>query len=220
MKYGLASLLLLALCSCKTSYPVEDYELFYDRQPKSILVLPVFNETTSAEAPAAFQSTIGRPLINRGYYILPVLPTIDILRAEGVFEGEQLKNVPPIRFKETLGADAVLYVTIHSWDTTYLVLASGVEVSMTYELIDTESGETMWRDNARRSIQSDSSGGLLAALVNAAVTALNVKYVDLARKANSMALVGLPAGPMHPRFDVERERYLAIAAKQAKPDAQ
>lgn len=209
----------LLLGSCVSTQPVEDYAAFYERQPTTILVLPVANETTSAEAPAAFQSTIASPLLQRGYYVFPVLPTVEIMRAEGAYEGEELRAVPPQRFQELLGADAVLYVTLHGWDTVYAVLASGVTVSMTYELVDAETGTTLWKDSATRSVQSDSSGGLLAAALNAAVTALSTQYVDLARQANAQALAGLPAGPLHADHAEERERYMRLAAKQAEERA-
>ena len=134
MKHIFISLgLLIAFSSCATTRPIDDYAAFYELQPKTILVLPVENETTSAEAPTAFQSTIGSPLMQRGYYVFPVLPTIEIMKAEGIYEGEQLSGVPPQRFKELLGVDAVLYITLHSWDTTYLVFASGVTVSISFE---------------------------------------------------------------------------------------
>ena len=211
-------LLGLLATSCTTTYPVGDFAAFYERQPNTLLVLPVINETTSAEAPAAFHSTIASPLIQRGYSVFPVLPSLAVLRAEGVYEGEQLRNTPPQIFKDLLGADAVLYVSLHTWDTVYMVLASGVKVSMTYELIDTETGETMWKDQATRTVQSDSSGGLLAAMINAAITAMSTKYVGLARQANTMALAGLPAGPLHVNFEKERTRYLEIAAKRAEKE--
>lgn len=213
---ALALAIALASCACATTYPVEDYAAFYEHQPYTVLVLPVANETTSAEAPAAFQSTLATPLLQRGYYIFPVLPTMEIMRAEGIYEGEQLLEVPPQRFNELLGADAVLYVTLHSWDTMYAILVSGVTVSMTYELVDARTGETLWKDEAQRTVNSDASGGLLAAAINAAITALSTEYVSLARQANGMALVGLPAGPLHARYDKERERYMEIAERQAE----
>ena len=200
--------LLASLASCKSSAPIKDYDMFYELQPKTILVLPVTNETTSAEAPAAFQSTIASPLIQRGYYVLPVLPTINIMQAEGIYEGEQLQNVPPQRFGELLGADAVLYITLHSWDTTYMVLASGVSVSMTYKLVDTTTGEQLWIDTATRTVQSDTSGGLLGALINAAITAMSTEYIDLASQANSLALVSLPSGVLSDRFERDRTKYV------------
>ena len=97
-----------------------------------------------------------------------------------------------------------------------MILASGVTVSMTYELVDARTGDTLWKDEGSRTVNSDSSGGLLAAAINAAVTALSVQYVDLARQANALALVSLPAGPLHAKFEREREKYMKIAEEQAE----
>lgn len=217
MRAPLPALLVLLLASaCQTHKPIGDYGLFYERQPENILVLPVVNNSTSAEAPIAFSSTIGSPLLRRGYYAFPPIPTASIMQSEGIYEGEQLLAVEPQTYADLLGADAVLYITIHSWDTFYMVLASGVTVSMTYELVDTATGETLWIDSATRSIQSDSSGGLLSAVLNAALTAATVQYVPLAQQANLMALASLPAGPLSPAYEKERTRYLDI--KSAKDD--
>ena len=211
----------LVLASCSVNTPIKDYQAFYDHQPTSILVVPVFNETTSAEAPNAFQSTIARPLIERGYYVFPVQPTAAILQSEGVFEGGQLRGVSPSVFAEHLGTDAILYVTLHSWDTSYAVLASSVEVSMTYSLVDASSGALLWEDTGSRTVNSSSSSSsgnliadLVAAAVSAAVTAAGVEYVPLARDANKIALVSLPAGPLSDQFEIEREKYLAQADGQ------
>lgn len=217
MRRAVLFLSLVSLASCAATHPVSDYAAFYESQPESILVVPVANETTSSEAPLAFMSTIATPLLQRGYYVFPVLPTVEIMKVEGIYEGEQLQDVPPRRFKELLGADAVLFVTIHSWDTVYLVLASGVSVSMTYRLVDTSTGQTLWLDQETRSISSDSGGGdLISAAISAALTALTIEYIELAREANGLALASLPAAPGHPDFEREREKYMKIAEEQAR----
>lgn len=215
MKNLLLVLVAASAGACQTARPVADYERFYDRQPGTVLVLPVINETTSAEAPAAFSSTIASPLLRRGYSVLPVLPSADLLRAEGIYDGEQVSNESLDAFRELLGAEAVLQVVLHSWDTVYIILASAVEVDMTYTLFDTETKEVLWSDRATHTIQSDSGGGsLLAAAINAAVTAAAVQYVDLAREANVYALRSLPAGPYSPKFAEERTRYLELQARR------
>lgn len=199
---------LLASCAVEAP-PVDDYHLFYERQPTSILILPVVNETTAAEAPDSFNCTIANPIIQRGYYVYPVAPSVAILQSQGVFEGEQIKSIHPSVFKDVLGADAVLYVTLHSWDTSYAVVASGVSVSMTYELVDAASGETLWKDSRTQAVSSDSSSGsLIVMMINAAMTAATTSYVQLARQANAVALKSLPAGPLSANYEAEKNRYL------------
>lgn len=211
MKTALLLIAASLLASCVTAPPpVADYHAFYESQPASILVLPVFNETTSAEAPESFQCTIANPLIQRGYYVCPVTAATTIFQSQGLFEGEQLKDVHPSVFRDVLGVDAVLYVTLHAWDTNYLVLASNVSVSMTYSLVDSASGQVLWQDSRVQTVSSDtSSGSLLGLMLNAALTAATVDYVPLARQANAVALQSLPAGPLSPHFEAERDAYLS-----------
>lgn len=211
MKYLILIATLLA--GCQTTEPV-DWSHYYEHQPTSILVLPVVNETTAADAPIAFGSTITHPLVERGYYVFPIQPTLEILQANGIYEGGQLMSVDPSKFLEVLGADSVLYVTLHAWDTNYMVIASSVEVSMTYRLVDTHSGEVLWERDESQVVSSGSGSSgspladLLSAAVSAAVTAASTDYVPLARQANAAALVGLPPGVLRADHAEVRERLL------------
>jgi hypothetical protein len=208
-----ASLLLLAVLAagCATEDPVVDYsaeEAWYRRAPRSVIVLPARNDTTAVEAGRLFISTIGKPLIERGYYVYPPEIVAEILRREGIYE-EQAFDIPPQNFRRYFGADAVLYVRIENWDTSYLVVASSVAVTLEYRLVDTMSGETIWEDRevvARSSgdglqIGGDAIAFLIFSTVNATVNALTTDYVTLASEANSMAVTGILPGVYSPTFD-------------------
>ncbi|HVS19773.1 MAG TPA: GNA1162 family protein, partial [Planctomycetota bacterium] len=187
MKRALLLLTLLAGCQMAPPEP-HDFSTFYERQPTTILVLPVINETTAADAPIAFSSTILHPLVERGYYIYPLPATLEILQANGIYEGGQLENVVPAKFHEILGADALLYVTLHAWDTNYAVIASSVEVALTLRLVDARSAETLWVNSVRSVVSSDSGSSgnpiadLLTAVISAAATAAATDYVPRARQ--------------------------------------
>jgi hypothetical protein len=211
----LASPLLLALllaASCAgTEEPVVDYsaeEAWYRRAPRSVIVLPARNDTTAAEAGRLFISTISKPLIERGYYVYPPEVVAEILRREGIYD-EQAWDIPPQNFRRYLGADAVLYVRIRNWDTSYVVVASSVAVALEYRLVDTVSGDTIWQDErvvARSSGDSMQVGGdaltwLIFSTVNATVTAISTDYVTLANEANSLAVREIYPGVYNPGYD-------------------
>lgn len=230
MKHALPLLPLALLAACATTPEPPDYTAFYEHQPTTILVLPVINETTAADAPIAFSSTILHPLVERGYYVYPLPATLELLQANGIYEGGQLETVVPARFHELLGVDSLLYVTLHAWDTNYAVIASSVEVAMTFRLVDTQTGETLWENSVERSVSSGggNSGSLLAdlltAAVSAAATAASTDYVPLARDANAGALATLPPGPLRGDHGEVRAQLLADRAaweaKQAAPKAE
>lgn len=166
--------------------------------PRSILVVPPLNQTTAVDAPLLFNTTVTRPLAERGYYVFPVALTTGVLQDLGLTDEGLIGRTPPSRFREVFGADAVLFVTIRAWVTTYLVLASSVSVEAHYRLVDTGSGAPLWERTERVSQNSDVRRGWLETVVSAAVTAVAVDYRPLARQANERAFApaaGLPAGP-------------------------
>lgn len=209
------------LAGCSTP-AVKDYELFYAETPFTIVVPPVHNQTADAEAPRYFLASITKPLVDRGYYVIPVEPTAEILAAEGLGDGGAIEAVDPRKFKEYFGADAVLYVTLLSWDTVYMVLASSVTVAMDYKLVSASSGQLLWETQHQETVQSGGGGGgglggLIAAAVNAAITAAATDYVPMAMQANLNACKTLPPGPYDAKFESEKQAYLAKAsANRAK----
>ena len=206
---------IVVLCTSCALEPVPDWEAFYAHQPRSILIVPVENETTEVEAPRFFMATIARPLVSRGYYVFPVEASCEILASEGFTSGAELSRVPPQNFQKYFGTDGVLFVTIKAWDTVYLVLASTVTVTLEYVLVDTRSGATIW--SGTWTAEESSGGGaggsglgiLIAAAVDAALTAALADYVPLARQANAMALQNLPPGAYHPEYLGTRRRLIA-----------
>ncbi len=210
-----------------SSVDYTDMENYYRTAPKAVVVLPVRNESTEAEAGRFFLSTVAKPLADRGYYVLPVEVTTAILAQEGIQDEGLAWQVEPSKLAEYFGADAVLYVTIKEWDTSYIVIASSVTVAMHYRLVDCRSGNTIWEQQARQTVSSDShmSGGgglaglvvgLIVATVDAAVTAAATDYVPLAAQANFTALEQLPPGSYHPEYD---ELQKTIATWRADQDA-
>lgn len=205
---SLAALLLLA--GCATAEKPRDYDAFFQKHPRSILIVPPINKTTAVDAPAVFSTTITKPLAERGYYVFPVALTTDVLRDLGITDEGLVTSTPPQRFRETFGCDAVLYVTINSWTTTYVVLASQVTVNATYRLVDAASGATLW-ERSQQVAQGSRGNNLLEMLISAAVTAMTVDYRPLAIQANHLVVhrnaYGLPSGPYHSSFQKDYDGY-------------
>ena len=193
-----ALVLLLFLNACAATKPKPDYSKFFEHHPRSIVIVPPLNKTTAVDAPTLFTTTVTRAFAERGYYVFPVFLTRDILNDMGLSDEGVLVQLQPQRFKETFGADAVLFVTIKQWVTTYVLLASSVTVEANYKLVDTDSGEVIW-ETSQLAVQQSGGSGLAEMVVRAALTALVTDYRPLARQANSMVVSkrreGLPAGP-------------------------
>lgn len=211
-------LTMLIIQDCVTPPPKPDYSNYFENHPRSIVVVPAFNQTTAVEAPVVFDTTVTRPFAERGYYVFPVFLTRDILIDMGLSDEGVLSEVSPQRFKDVFGADSVLYVTIQDWVTSYVVLSSSVTVTVKYKLVDTSTGAILWERTQTARHQSGGGGGLggliaqvIVAAVDADITAGAVDYRPLAVQAITMAVTpqgfGLPAGPYHPEFQKDYPNY-------------
>ncbi len=211
----MAGVFLLSVGACATA-PKPDYSRFFEHHPRSVLIVPPINKTTAVEAPIVFNTTVTRPFAERGYYVYPVFLTRDILNDLGLSDEGLIAQAQPQRFREIFGADAVLFVTVNAWTTTYVVLASSVTVEANYKLVDTDSGEVIW-ERTERVVETSGGGGggglggLIARAISAALTATLVDYRPLALKMNNLAVdkpgQGLPAGPYRSEYKQDYSNY-------------
>ena len=193
-----------------------DYGAFYAHEPRSILVVPVLNETSEVSASAVFLTTVTVPLAERGYYVFPVYLTDALLRDLGLPEAGLVHQLPMERFRDLFGADAVLFVTIKDWSTKYVVVQSSTVVRVDYVLRDTRTGTDLWQHTEVVSQDSGQSQDPIAMLVSALVHYVvsemtQVDFRPLAVRANTLAFTtpgaGLPAGPRHPEHGADRDRF-------------
>ncbi|MCQ8179765.1 DUF799 domain-containing protein [Methylomonas sp. SURF-1] len=208
MRIGFSLLIVCLLQACVAPQHL-NLDAFYAHPPRSIVVVPVVNESPEVTANSVFITTITQPLAERGYYVFPVYLTDMILRDFGLVEAGHIHLLPAERFYELFGADAVLLVTIKDWSTKYLVLASSVVVEMEYVLKDTRTGTVLWQ-NKQTYAQNSGGGDPIAMAISAAINALITDYLPLARQANFMALQppkGLPAGPYHPEYQQDKGKF-------------
>jgi hypothetical protein len=174
-------------------------------QPRSILVVPVVNNSVDLTAGDYFVSTVPVPLAERGYYVFPVNLVKRLLEDDGLADAALVHAAPPERLGNLFGADAVLYIVIQKWEATWVLISTQVTVEFEYKLCDVKTGTVLWEDKRTlRYSSGNSGGGLLGAIVSAAVAKAAPNYMPLAQQANTQALAypgpGLPAGPYRPEY--------------------
>jgi hypothetical protein len=211
------ALLLLALLVVPGCAARKHYSAYYAHEPRSILVVPPLNETTAIEAQNVYMTTVSRPLAERGFYVFPVFLTEALLRDLGLPEAGLVHQMPLDRFREHFGADAVLFVTIHDWSNKYIIVQASTVVEVAFVLKDTRTGTVLWESTQKVARTSGDGGGnpigmLIAAAVTYAINEMTeTDYRPLAQQANVQALTmrgtGLPAGPYHPDFGKDKDRY-------------
>jgi hypothetical protein len=210
VKFAKISILALGvvLAGCVQVPKSKDYAEFRAHDPRSILVVPVINNTTSLTAQDYFLSTVSAPFAERGYYVFPAHMVKSLLEKEGLSDAGLVHQAAPTRMGEIFGCDTVLYIDINKWESRYVVLTTTTAVALHYKLASCRDGRTLWEDSREMtySPQASSGGNPLAALlvqaIAAAIEKADPNYMPLATMANLQAAnlpgQGIPAGPYLP----------------------
>ena len=217
--------LIMLLISCgKVITKYEAFPKMYEEKPITILVLPPINESTAAESKGYYITTIAEPLTQKGYYVYPTEVILDILRSEGLYDTEILTDSSVSKFKDYFYADAVLFLTIKEWDTSYYVVGGNVTVNLMYKLVSTTSLETLWKYEGELTVNTtgDSGGqgglaGLLIAVVSTAVETATTEYIPVAKKINEESLISIPYGKYHKSFNKDGNQKV-VKEKLAKTE--
>ncbi len=200
----------------------DSYPKMYEENPTSILVVPAINNSTASEATDYFSTTIAQPLTFHGYYVPSTEIVNKMFNEQGILDGRQLRDLSPLIFKEKFGVDAILFVQIDSWDTSYFVLGGNVKVGMQYELISSKTGDVLWKYKDNLTINTggeNRAGGLVGLLIQAVETAVKTAttdYVPIAKQVNFMALRSAPFGKYHKLHDKDREMESVNVTKKGK----
>ncbi len=209
---------LLSGCVMPPVDPGYDYAAFRSADPRSILIVPVVNNSVDIDASNYFLSAISQPVAERGYYVFPVHMVKRVMEEDGLADADMVHSADPTRLAALFGADSVLYVSVERWDAQYAVLTTTVTVEFNYVLKDGHTAETLWESDQKivYQPQSGGSGNIIADLIISAVQAAATKakpnYMPLARHANGAAVVethhGLPAGPYRmEEYQLDQKRF-------------
>ena len=213
---GMSSLLILVACAPKHVTKYQAFPKVYAERPLAILVLPPVNETTAADAKEYYLTTIAEPLSLSGYYVFPIEVVSEIMKNEGIDDTETLVNLPAGKFKEFFGADAVMYIWLQRWSTSYYVIGGNVKVSVRSVIRSTTTEEELWQYEGtivEDTTVSASGGGIIGLAVSLVATAIKTAvtdYVPIAKRANYMMLNPLPYGKYHPKHDKDKEQEAVI----------
>src|SRR5882757_2593541 len=182
-----ALIALFALTGCVTRKPC-DYTNFRAHPPRSIVVLPPLNQSTDTRGTYSYLSTVSRPLAEMGYYVFPVAEVDELMKENGLPTAGEMHQVSLNKIGEIIGADSVLYVTLKQYGSKYQVISSTTTVSADGKLVDVKTGLTLWEGSAKvQQGSGDSGGGLIGALITAAVTQVVNSATDPAHNVSSMA---------------------------------
>jgi hypothetical protein len=183
------------------------YAKMYEEKPITLLVMPPINNSTNVEAKDLLYTSISRPLVEAGYYVISPLLAMDVLKAESAYDSELFFDAPLTAFQNYFGADAVVFSVIDTWAKKGM----GIETKIRYVIKSASTNEILFDRSCDLYLDlSVDSGtdGLLGALVDLAASAINTAATDhikAARKANYYILSDIPRGKYSPDHMLDKE---------------
>ena len=184
------------------------YGKMYDEKPLTLLVMPPINNSSNAEAKDLLYTSISRPLVEAGYYVISPLLAMDILKAESAYDAENFFDAPLDVFNNFFGADAVVFSVIDTWTKKGM----GIETKIRYVIKSAHTNEILFDRSCDLyldlSVNSGYSYGLLGALVDLAASAIVTAATDhivAARRANYYIMQDIPRGKYSPDHMIDME---------------
>ena len=202
--------------ACASSQPeIYDYSALQQAKPRSILVLMPSNETTEVDAGAAVLAHAIYPLSEAGYYVFSPALVHETFKNNGIYEASDIQNVSAHKLRQIFGADAVLYLNVVKYGTSYMLIKSTNVVAVNAKLVDLRSGVMLWEGSAQ--VSDDSGGGgnnLVGMLISAVIKQVSDTITDAGYKLSASAdamLLGqncnkcLLYGPYSPHYGQDRQ---------------
>lgn len=194
---------LLASCGIGSSYTRgSQYAKMYDEKPITLLVMPPINNSSNVEAKDLLYTSISRPLIEHGYYVISPLLAMDVMKAESAYDAELFFDAPLAAFNTHFGADAVVFSVIDSWNKKGL----GIETKIRYVIKSAYTNEVLFDRSCDLYLDlsiNSNSGTLLGILVDLAASAINTaatEHIIAARQANYYIMKDIPRGKYSPQY--------------------
>ena len=207
---ALSAVCLLWLSACSTPSAKPDQSDFRNSKPKSILVLPPVNLSPDIRGSLTFLSTVTRPLSEAGYYVFPVAMVDATFKENGLQLADDIHDAPLSKLQSIFGADAVLYITVEKFGSSYVVIDSQTVVSAKAKLVDARTGTLLWQGQASASDAEgrDNNNGLAGVLINSVIHQLASNIGNpghqVAKLASARLLSpqsgGILYGPRSPNF--------------------
>ena len=142
-----------------------------------------------------------------------------LLKQNNLTDPSNFLAINPMQFGEILGVDAIVFSRINKVERSYLVLHSSIELSVSVQMVDTRSGEILWR--AEQTEQDFSGIGKIPTGITTAILA-PIQFVtnkfNLSRMTSNM-LDKLTALIKHPGEAHNENKFKEpVIAKKATND--
>ena len=112
--------------------------------PSTIALLPFENESLDLRAPEILRDLLDTYLSAANFNLTDVKEAEEKIHGIGIQEGGQLNAVTPQKLGALLGADALLYGDIETFNNANIGVYAQRTVKVSLRLVDAKTGKTLW----------------------------------------------------------------------------
>ena len=113
---------------------------------QTVAILPVeIMEKDQQETAAMFRQGLYANLKQSKFNLLERYVVDSLLKQLSLTNPAQFIKMNPMEFAEILGVDAVLITRINKVKRSYMVVHSSIEIGISAQMVDTRTGEILWR---------------------------------------------------------------------------
>ncbi|MDC1153414.1 DUF799 family lipoprotein [Nitrospinaceae bacterium] len=113
---------------------------------QTVAILPVeTSDPGQKEMAQMFRQGLYANLKQSEFHLLERYVIDGLLKQNKLTDPSTLLNINPMQFGEILGVDAIVFSRINKVERSYLILHSSIELSVSVQMVDTRSGEILWR---------------------------------------------------------------------------
>mgnify|MGYP002821454549 CR=1 FL=1 len=147
VKIAPALILTLIFTACSTSLQSRVAgNLNQMSKQQTVAILPVeITGKDQKETAVMFRQGLYANLKGSKFNLLERYVVDGLLMQHNLNNPAQFLQINPMQFAEILGVDAVLITRINKVERSYLVIHSSIEIGISAQLVDTRTGEILWR---------------------------------------------------------------------------
>ena len=148
VKVALVLILTLTFTACTTSLQskVAGNLNHVSEQQQSVAILPVeILKKDQKETARMLRRGLYAHLKESNFNLIERYIVDGLLKQHGLNNPADFLKINPMQFAEILGADAVLISRVNKVERSYLVVHSSIEIGVSAQLVDTRTGEILWR---------------------------------------------------------------------------
>lgn len=187
---------------------------------QTVAILPIeTSDPGQKEMAEMFRQGLYANLKQSKFHLLERYVVDGLLKQNKLTDPSTLLAINPMQFGEILGVDAIVFSRINKVERSYFILHSSIELSVSVQMVDTRSGEILWR--AEQTEQDFSGIGKIPTGITTAILA-PIQFVtnkfNLSRMTSNM-VDKLTALIKHPgEADKENQFEEPVIAKNATSD--